>query len=132
MTIDTKKSPYIEGFSALYYLIIIADGVISEKEIHMGKLMCDHEKFDYDAFEKLIAQYKTMDHQNIMNNCVRVLSNYPYEYQVKCLAWMMKIANADGFMAPEEWKLIYCIYKKELNLNQQDIINLQRELPKLF
>jgi hypothetical protein len=50
--------------------------------------------------------------------------------QVRSIAWMCVIANADGFMDRSEWQLIYTIYHKELNLPLHDIFAVQKDLNK--
>lgn len=42
---------------------------------------------------------------------------------------MSNIANADGFMDPTEWRMIYQLYKDELNLNLDDILTQQKKIP---
>jgi uncharacterized tellurite resistance protein B-like protein len=108
----------------------MADGVVHEKEITLGKKMCDHENFDFTEFHLLMDKYKNMQKQDVYNECVAALSRLKYASQVRCLAWMSNIANSDGFMSTDEWKLIFRIYKKELNINQADIITVQKQLPK--
>jgi uncharacterized tellurite resistance protein B-like protein len=125
-----NKYSEIEGFSSLYHLLIEADGLIHEQEIIMGKLMCNHEKFDMGEFQLLLSKYRNMDRQEVYKKCIASLSKIKYASQVRCLAWMANIANSDGFMSPEEWKLIFKIYKRELNIRQEDIIKIQKQLPK--
>jgi uncharacterized tellurite resistance protein B-like protein len=129
-TLVINKYSEIEGFCSLYYLLIEADGVVHENEVIMGKIMCKHEKFDIVGFQVLLNKYKNMDKQEVYKECIAAISRFKYASQVRCLAWMSNIANSDGFMGPEEWKLIFRIYKKELNIRQEDIITLQKQLPK--
>jgi uncharacterized tellurite resistance protein B-like protein len=58
------------------------------------------------------------------------LKQLNYKQQVRIIAWMCVIANADGFMDRGEWQLIYKIYHKELNLPLHDIFAVQKELNK--
>jgi uncharacterized tellurite resistance protein B-like protein len=126
-----KIQSEFEGFTALYYLMIEADGIVTDKEIAMGKLMCKHEQFDELEFQLRMNKYKKMNKQEIYKECIKNLLSCSQTSQLRCMAWMSNIANCDGFMSTEEWKLLFSIYKKELKINQQDIILLQKQLPKL-
>ena len=119
----------LDGICALYYLLIAADGIISEKEIKMGKLMCRHEGLGYDYLEKSIECYRTMRPDQLLHIALNALLGFPNQLQIRLLAWMIKIANADGFMSPEEWRLIFRIYKVELKLSQTEIMEIQKQLP---
>ena len=53
-----------------------------------------------------------------------------HESKVRSIAWMSLIANSDGFMDPQEWKLIYYIYNTELKLKLSEIMEMQKQLPR--
>jgi hypothetical protein len=52
--------------------------------------------------------------------------------QIRIIAWLCVIANADGFMDRAEWQLIYTIYHKELDLPLSEIFAVQKELNRLI
>jgi len=130
MTLTDNKTSYIEGLVSLYHLLINADGYIDKKEIKMGELMKKYENIDDSLFNHLLDKISSQKKNEIINDCVDSLNKCEYEWKVKCIAWMSLIANSDGFMAAEEWKLIYFIYNKELNLNLNDILEMQKHLPR--
>jgi len=130
MTLTDNKTSYIEGLVSLYHLLINADGYIDEKEIKMGELMKKYENIDDSLFNHLLDKISSQKKNEIISDCVDSLNKCEYEWKVKCIAWMSLIANSDGFMAAEEWKLIYLIYNKELNLNLNDILEMQKHLPR--
>jgi uncharacterized tellurite resistance protein B-like protein len=131
MTLTENKTNYIEGLVSLYHLLINADGYVDEKEIRMGELMKKHENIDDMDFDYLLGRISQLDKDQAIDNCVNSLSKCDYQWKVKCMAWMSLIANADGFMAPEEWKLIYKIYSTELKLDLTDILEMHKQLPRL-
>jgi len=130
MTLTDNKTSYIEGLVSLYHLLINADGYIDKKEIKMGELMKKYENIDDSLFNHLLDKISSQKKNEIISDCVDSLNKCEYELKVKCIAWMSLIANSDGFMAAEEWKLIYFIYNKELNLNLNDILEMQKHLPR--
>ena len=130
MTLTDNKTNYFGGLVALYHLLINADGHVDEKEIRMGDLMKKHENIDDWEFNYHLNRIAGQDKDKIISDCVSSLNKCEYDLQIKCIAWMSLIANSDGFMAPEEWKLIYHIYNTELKLNLTDILEMQKQLPR--
>ena len=130
MSIIENKTQYIESLVLLYHLLIHADGRIDEKELKMGELMKKHEKIGDWEFNHLLDKVSKMDNDETLRDCIASLKKCDYNLQVKCIAWMSLIANSDGFMDPEEWKLIYLLYHKELKLKLSDILEMQKQLPR--
>ena len=130
MTLIDNKINYIEGLVSLYHLLINADGHVDDKELKMGELMKTHEKIDDYMFDFYLNKISTQENKVVFDACVNSLNKCEHDWKVKCIAWMSLIANSDGFMDPEEWKLIYSIYNKELNLNLNDILEMQKQLPR--
>ena len=130
MTLIDNKINYIEGLVSLYHLLINADGHVDDKELKMGELMKTHEKIDDYMFDFYLNKISTQENEVVFDACVNSLNKCEHDWKVKCIAWMSLIANSDGFMDPEEWKLIYSIYNKELNLNLNDILEMQKQLPR--
>jgi len=130
MTITDNKTNYFGGLVMLYHLLINADGHVDEKELSMGRLMKKHENIDDWQFNYHLKRISDLNKEQIVAECINSLKKCEYEMKVKCIAWMSLIANSDGFMAPEEWKLIYYIYNTELKLNLKDILEMQKQLPR--
>lgn len=130
MTLTQNRTNYYGGLVSLYHLLINADGHVDEKELRMGRLMRKHENIDEWEFNYFLNKVASMEKQEIVRECVESLKKCDMEWRIKCIAWMSMIANSDGFMAPEEWKLIYYIYNTELKLNLADILDMQKKLPR--
>jgi len=124
------KSNELEGLINLYYLLIHADGKVSEKEIRMGEIMCSYEKIDKEIFKHKIETAHQLKKGDVYKMCVKALKNCEHEFNVKCIAWMSLIANSDGFMSSEEWGLIYKLYAYELQIDLKEILIYQKSLPK--
>lgn len=119
----TQSEKFTEAIVSLYYLISSADGKISDFEKRICELMMKSEGIDVPEFEMTIDSIKHLSQEGVYSLCIRLLKSCTKEEQVKALAWMRAIANSDGFMAKEEWSLIFKIYKKELQLNLKEIID---------
>lgn len=124
-----KSKNYLSGIVGLYYLLIHADGEVNEKEIRSGQMMRRYEGIEEKAFRNLLNAYSEAEKEVIYDHCLASIRNCSVEDQVRIIAWMSRVANSDGFMDPEEWKLIYQIYYHELNLELQDILKVQKSLP---
>lgn len=112
----------------LYYLLIHADGQVSESEIALGKRMISAEGIGEVEFKTQLELLKTRDRSGILTECLLGIKKLSRHQQIRCIAWLCTIANADGFMDNSEWQFIYRIYHKELNLPLNDIMKVQKEL----
>ncbi len=130
MTLTQNRTNYFGGLVSLYHLLINADGHVDEKELRMGQLMKKHENIDDWEFNYFLNKIASMEKEQVVRECIESLRKCDIELRIKCIAWMSMIANSDGFMAPEEWKLIYYIYNTELKLNLADILDVQKKLPR--
>ena len=130
MTATTNKESYFEGLVKLYHLMINADGHVDDKELRMGELMKKHENIDDWKFDHYLNKIATLDKDIIIEDCISSLKKCDHESQVRSIAWMSLIANSDGFMDPQEWKLIYYIYNTELKLKLSEIMEMQKLLPR--
>lgn len=118
--------------SKLYYLLIHADGAVNEKETVLGKKMIQIEGMDLSALQRELQLCEKKSDEALIIECVEGLRKLPIKVQINYIAWLCLIANSDGFMDKREWDLIYKIYKKNLNLNLDDIMTRQRELNMLL
>ncbi len=118
--------------TGLYYLVICADGKISEKELVLGKKMIKAEGLDQNKFQVTLETFKLKNQTDLYEDCLGGLKKLDQQKQIRCISWMCVIANSDGFMDKEEWVLIYKIYSTELSLSLDDIMKTQRELNKIL
>jgi uncharacterized tellurite resistance protein B-like protein len=116
----------------LYYLLAYADGSINDKEAAVAKLMTKAESISSDYFDLQMTLLNSRDKASLYNECIQELRKLDEKHQVKIVAWMCVVANADGFMDRTEWQLIYKIYHKELGLPLNEIFSVQKELNKLI
>jgi len=119
---------YHTTITSLFFLLIYADESISDKELSRGKQMMEIEGLDESKFNSLIERLKTKKRDTIYSECVAGLKKMNREKQIRCIAWLCVVANADGFMDKKEWMLIYKIYNTELGLQLDDIMKVQKQL----
>src|SRR5258705_4249501 len=105
----------------LYYLLIHADGDVNEKELIAGKQMMMAEDINDFEFDRLHDSLKKRNPSVVHSECVEELKKLDHEKQVRCIAWLSAIANADGFMDKSEWHFIYQLYHKELGLQLTEV-----------
>jgi len=116
----------------LYFLLINADGKINERELFLGKKMLEAEGLPVDKFESDLEALKAKGLPALLAEGTASLKKLSQKQQIRCIAWLCVIANADGFMDKDEWKLIYKLYHDELDLLLDDVMKTQRELNKLI
>jgi uncharacterized tellurite resistance protein B-like protein len=121
---------YNSTLTSLFFLLIYADGNLSEKEIQRGKQMMEAENIEEKKFTSLLESLKHRDKEQIYSECIIGLKKLSKDNQIRCIAWLCVVANADGFMDRKEWMLIYKIYNNELNLLLDDVMKVQKILNK--
>ena len=112
----------------LYYMLIHCDGKVNENEIALGKRMMEAEQISEAEFDRLIVELKERDLVALHKECIAELKHLSRQAQIRCIAWLCVLANADGFMDRAEWQFIYRIYHKELQLPLDVIMGVQKEL----
>ena len=90
------------------------------------------EGFEEAKFITAINQFKIQDKVRLYQECIAGLKKLDKANQIRSVAWMCVIANADGFMDKEEWVLIYKIYHDELGLSLDEIMKTQKALNKIL
>lgn len=114
--------------SKLYFLLASVDGTIKPKEEAIGDAMCSVEGIEARTFAETLLVLKTENRATILNEAIKALKSMSRAEQIRCIAWMCVIANADGFMEKVEWQLIYKIYHKELSLLLEEVLSEQKKL----
>jgi uncharacterized tellurite resistance protein B-like protein len=121
---------HLSVLAKLYYVLIHADTRTSEREMSIGRQMVRHEGFSESGFNKEVAALEGKSPDAIYKEIVTGLKRLDMPLQIRCIAWMCIIANADGFMDKKEWQLIYKLYHKDLGLPLDQIMKAQNELMK--
>lgn len=123
---------YNSIITGLYYMLIYADGSVNEKEVASIKHMIKAEGLNEAEFNVQMRMLESKDKGILFSDCMIGLKKLTHEQQVRVVAWLCVVANADGFMERTEWQLIYKIYHKELNLPLNEIFTVQKELSKMI
>ncbi len=128
MNLEGDNRNYLESLVSLYQLLINLDGHVDEKEKKIGETMRKQEGIEEWKFNYYLKRVEKLDRAQLLQLIITSLSKCDYESQVRCIAWVSNIANSDGFMSPEEWKLIFYIYDTRLKLDIKDILEVQKKL----
>jgi len=129
MSFTTTNNAYKNTLIKAYYYIILADGVINEKELAFGEKMIRKEDIDQNLFNKKMKSFESEKLESLIVSLKSDLKKLKKEEQIKIIAYMSNVANSDGFMDQTEWKMIYDLYKNELNLQLEDILQAQKTIP---
>jgi uncharacterized tellurite resistance protein B-like protein len=122
---------YHTTLTTLYYLFAHADGQVNETEIAFGYQMAKAEGISLEEFKTQLVLLKSKDAAKMYEESLAALKKQDREQQIRCIAWLCVVANADGFMDRTEWQFIYGIYHKELHLSLDDIMAKQKELARI-
>jgi uncharacterized tellurite resistance protein B-like protein len=115
----------------LYFLLVHADGNINDKEVALGKQMVKTEGIEEGVFTAELELLKSRNSMAVYRGLIENLQTLSRQRQIRAIAWLCVLANADGFMDKTEWQFIYQIYHKELNLSLEEIMKVQSELIRL-
>ncbi len=129
MNLTENQSDFIKGITSLYYLVVNADGVVHEKEVQSGNIMVKHEHINENQFRQLLEQYAETDEALLYSMCLKALRRCNTDSQVRTIAWVSRVADADGYLDPKEWSLIYRTYEEELKLDLKKILEVRKSLP---
>ena len=124
----TKPMNYKPVLIKLYHLLVQEDGNVNEREISAGKQMRKAEGISEYEFKTQLDSLKKRNPNVVLSEGLEELKKLNHEMQVRCIAWLCVIANADGFMDKTEWQFIYKLYHKELNLQLDEIMKVQKGL----
>lgn len=112
----------------LYYLLIHADDRVDEKEIEMGKKLVEMEGLNAELFYAELDRLENKKSKELLPQCSDVLKKFERKVQIHYIAWMCVIANSDGFMDKEEWKIIYQLYHNDLKLPLDSVMQEQKKI----
>ncbi|HLZ16412.1 MAG TPA: TerB family tellurite resistance protein [Cyclobacteriaceae bacterium] len=112
----------------LYHLLVSADGNVDEREIAAGRQMIKVEGIPEVDFNRILDSLKKRISGVVYSECLEELKKLSHDDQVRCIAWLCVIANADGFMDKTEWHFIYKLYHTELALQLDEIMKKQKNL----
>lgn len=118
--------------SNLYHLLINADGNVNDKEVTSGVKMALSEGISESEFKARLDFLRTKSEAEVLRESLMKIKSLSRKHQIRYVAWMCVIANADGFMDKAEWHFIYQLYHKELNLQLDEVMKMQKELSVSF
>lgn len=122
---------YNSIITRLYFLLVHVDGVVNENEKAAAKQMIKAEDLVEEEFSVQMQLLKGKDESILFDECISALKNLDQKQQIRLVAWLCVVANADGFMDRTEWQLIYRVYHKELSLPLHEIFKVQKDLNRL-
>jgi uncharacterized tellurite resistance protein B-like protein len=123
---------YQATLTKLYFLLIHADGVVNEREIAVGHQLIAFEGMSHAEFDSMMQALKGRKITEILDEAIVGLKKLERIHQIRSIAWLCVAANADGFMDRSEWQFIYKVYHKSLNLPLDEILEVQKELSKIY
>lgn len=123
-----QAGTYFQAIAHLYYLIVQADHVIDPREQKMGAQMQKIEGIDRQAFSSLLNELQELSEEALYTHSLQLLRQCTEAQQIRIIAWISLVANADGFMAAEEFQLIHKIYHRELHIDLQAILHQQTKI----
>ena len=131
MVVSAKSSyNFKESIVKLYHILSNLDNNYGAKEERLLELMMSYEGISHSYLKEQRQKITSLGRNEISLDAMALLKRCDHQEQVRCVAWLARIANADGFMSTNEWSLIYDTYKKWLKIDLNDVMTY--ELPDIM
>ena len=119
------------ALAEIYYLVVHADGEITDNEVEAATYISRIENFKPRKFLEEVAYFEEnedMQMQEKIQKCISDIELLPEADKVRCMAWMGLIASIDGIVGEREWALISQIYIDALDINAREVFEEQQGL----
>ncbi|NOS94715.1 MAG: hypothetical protein HOP30_22620 [Cyclobacteriaceae bacterium] len=112
----------------LYYLIIHADGDVTESEWRVGKQIMKLEGLADDILETELAKCRLLSKTELIDLCIASLNRLTTKYQIRSLAWMYIVSEIDWAVDKTERFVIDQILANMVKLPHSEIALVESEL----
>jgi len=119
---------YATTLIQLYYLAVHADGEVAESELALGRQILRVENLPEGEIDRQRVEQQNLTQAERVERCSNALRALSRESQIRCMAWMCLIADADWVVNNDEWSVITALYSDTLNLPLSEIVLVQAEL----
>lgn len=110
-----------------YYYLIIVDGMVDPKELSFGSHMIETEGIDRENFEILLDTLNDESPEKVKSSLIEDIQQLSKDEQVKIVAYMSNLADADGITDVSEKDIIHDLYH-ELHLDFKEITKARQYL----
>ncbi len=120
-------STFKEALVIAYYYIINADGIIDPKEVSFGQRMIKQENIRESDYNTKLEELKSLSHEDLKHALKEIMKKLNSVEQVRIIAYMSKVADADGYRDPSEMSSIQDIYS-DLHIHLNDVIRVKESI----
>lgn len=120
-------SPFQKTLIKAYYYLIIVDGMVDPKELSFGSQMIETEGIDRGNFEDMLDTLNDEPSEDVKASLIHDIQQLSKSEQVKIVAYMSNLADADGITDVAEKDIIHDLYH-ELHLDFKEITNARQYL----
>jgi uncharacterized tellurite resistance protein B-like protein len=121
---------YAQTICRLYYLMIHADGDVTDSEWRVGKQIMKLEGFADEMLETEFAHCRSLSKTELMDLCIASLNRLTVEHQIRSLAWMYIVSEIDWAVDKNERLVIDQILASTVKLPHSEIALVESELSK--
>ncbi len=122
---------YQLGLLYLVHLLVSADGVIDEKEMHALQKIRENEKVSDGTFRKFELTVKERKERDIYQSGIELINQCSEKEKMTALVILYKMSEVDGRVHVKEIRLLlYSI--KMVGIEFDDVVNLSKATPSFF
>lgn len=121
---------YAQTICRLYYLMIHADGDVTESEWRVGKQIMKLEGLADEILETEFENCRLLSKPELMDLCISSLNRLTTKYQIRSLAWMYIVSEIDWAVDKTERLIIEQILANTVKVPHSEIALVESELSK--
>ncbi|MCE2995256.1 MAG: hypothetical protein ACK5RG_01475 [Cyclobacteriaceae bacterium] len=121
---------YAQTICRLYYLMIHADGDVTESELRVGKQIMKLEGLAEAMLEAEFENCRLLSKPELTDLCISSLNRLTTKYQIRSLAWMYIVSEIDWAVDKTERLVIEQILANTVKVPHSEIALVESELSK--
>lgn len=110
-----------------YYYTVIVDGKVDPKELTFGSDMILKEGVKREDFDEMLDALSSVPREEVRFSLAEDIKQLPKDEQIKVMAYMSSLADADGDTDVSEKDIIHELCYK-LGIDFKDIIHARQNL----
>ena len=112
----------------LFAMSVSFEEDLNERDASLARKMARIIGVEQDYFLSQVKKRTIVPPEDLFQKTVSSLKELQWNEQILCMAWLCVVANYEGNISEQDWRLIFNIYHKELPLPLREIIKTQNWL----
>lgn len=124
---SVRLSAFKKTLIKAYYYVVIVDGKVDPKELTFGSDMILKEDIHREDFDDLLDSFASVPQEEVKSSLTEEIKLLSKKEQIKIIAYMSSLADADGITDVSEKDTIHDLCYK-LAIEFKEVINARHRL----